>query len=169
MSPAYNPDTGFFYVAALEGCGINTKSFEKFRPGGFPFDATGYIESPDQPRQLYVRALDLITGKLQWEFKQVGSRAYGAGLLSTAGGLIFAGCDQGIFTALNAKNGTPLWHFNVGQAISSSPITYSFKGRQYVAVEAGSDVVAFGLFGDDRQSKSTKCLGCVMSKSLDWN
>jgi Universal stress protein family len=90
MSPAYNPDTGFFYVAALEGCGINTKSFEKFRPGGFPFDATGYVESPDQPRQLYVRALDLITGKLQWEFKQVGSRAYGAGLLSTAGGLIFA-------------------------------------------------------------------------------
>ncbi len=156
MSPAYNPDTGLFYVAALEGCGINTKSFEKFRPGGFPFDATGYIESPDQPRQLYVRALDLITGKLQWEFKQVGSRAYGAGLLSTAGGLIFAGCDQGIFTALDAKNGTPLWHFNVGQAISASPITYSFKGRQYVAVEAGSDVVAFGLFEDDRQSKSAK-------------
>ena len=59
----------------LEGCGINTKSFEKLRPGGFPFDATGYVESPDQPRQLYVRALDLITGKLQWEFKQIGSRA----------------------------------------------------------------------------------------------
>lgn len=156
MSPAYNPDTGFFYVAALEGCGINTKSFEKFRPGGFPFDATGYIESPDQPRQLYVRALDLITGKLQWEFKQIGSRAYGAGLLSTAGGLIFAGSDQGIFTALDAKNGKPLWHFNTGQAISASPITYSFKGRQYVAVEAGSNVLAFGLFEDDQPSKSAK-------------
>jgi alcohol dehydrogenase (cytochrome c) len=77
-------------------------------------------------------------------------------LLSTAGGLIFAGCDQGIFTALDAKNGAPLWHFNVGQAISASPITYSFKGRQYVAVAAGSDVVAFGLFEDDRQSKSAK-------------
>ena len=80
MSPAYNPDTGLFYVAALEGCGINTKSFEKFRPGGFPFDATGYVESPEEPRQLYVRALELTTGKLKWEFKQIGSRAYGAGL-----------------------------------------------------------------------------------------
>ena len=55
MSPAYNPDTGLFYVVALEGCGINTKSFEKFRPGGFPFDATGYVESPEEPRQI-VRA-----------------------------------------------------------------------------------------------------------------
>jgi alcohol dehydrogenase (cytochrome c) len=146
MSPAYNPETGLFYVAALEGCGINTKSFEKFRPGGFPFDATGYVESPEEPRQLYVRALELTTGKLKWEFKQIGSRAYGAGLLSTAGSLIFAGCDQGIFTGLDARTGKPLWHFNTGQAITASPITYSFKDRQYIAVEAGSDVLAFALF-----------------------
>jgi alcohol dehydrogenase (cytochrome c) len=154
MSPAYNPDTGLFYVAVLEGCGINTKSVETFRPGGFPFDATGYVESPDAPRQLYLRALDLTTGKLVWEFKQVGSRAYGAGLLSTAGGVIFAGCDQGIFTALHARSGKPLWHFNVGDAISASPMTYSFQGRQYVAVEAGSNVVAFGLFGGDQEPVS---------------
>ena len=146
MSPAYSPDTGFFYFAAIEGCGINTKSFETFRPGGFPFDATGYIESPDEPRQVYIRALDLTTGKLQWEFKQIGSSRYGAGVLSTAGGLIFAGSDQGIFTALDAKNGKPLWHFNTGEAISAQPMTYSFKGQQYVAIEAGSNVMAFGLF-----------------------
>ena len=140
MSPAYNPDTGLYYVVAIEGCGINTKSYEKFRPGGSPFDATGYIESPEEPRQSYVRALDLNSGKLVWEFLQMGSTEYGAGLLSTAGGLIFAGCDQGIFTAL---------HFNTGQAITASPITYTFKGRQYVAVEAGSNVLAFGLFGEN--------------------
>ncbi|PYT33061.1 MAG: PQQ-dependent dehydrogenase, methanol/ethanol family [Acidobacteria bacterium] len=149
MSPAYDPDTSLYYVAALEGCGINTKSYEKFRPGGFSFDATGYIESPEEPRQSYVRALDLTSGKLVWEFQQIGSTEYGAGLLSTAGGLIFAGCDQGIFTALDARTGQPLWHFNTGQAITASPITYSFKGRQYVAVEAGSDVVSFGLFGEN--------------------
>ena len=46
MSPAYDPDTKLFYVVAQEGCGINTKSSDQFRPGGFPFMATGYIESP---------------------------------------------------------------------------------------------------------------------------
>jgi alcohol dehydrogenase (cytochrome c) len=146
MSPAYNPDTKLFYVAALEGCGITTKSVETFRPGGFQFNATGYTEDPEQPRQLYVRALELTTGQLKWEFKQIGSRAYGAGLISTAGGLVFAGSDQGIFTALDAVTGKPLWHFNTGQPITASPIAYSFKGRQYIAVEAGSDVLSFALF-----------------------
>jgi alcohol dehydrogenase (cytochrome c) len=146
MSPAYNPDTGYFYVVALEGCGISTKAADKFRPGGFPFMATGYVESPEEPWQMHVRALELTTGKLKWDYKQLGSRSYGAGLLSTAGGLIFAGDDQGFFTALDATAGKPLWHFNTGQRISASPITYSFKGKQYIAVAAGSNVVAFGLF-----------------------
>ncbi len=146
MSPAYNPQTGLFYVVAQEGCGISTKSSDTFRPGGFPFMATGYIESPEEPWQMYVRALELTTGKLRWEYKQIGSKRYGAGLLSTAGGLLFAGDDQGNFTALDAALGKALWHFNTGQQISASPIAYQFRGKQYIAVSAGSNVFAFGLF-----------------------
>jgi alcohol dehydrogenase (cytochrome c) len=145
MSPAYNPNTNLFYVVAQEGCGINTKGRDTFRPGGFPFMATGYVESPEEPWQMYVRALDLTTGKLRWEYKQIGSRRYGAGVLSTAGGLLFAGDDQGFLTALDAQTGQALWHFNTGQAISASPMTYSFNGKQYVALTAGSNVVSFGL------------------------
>jgi alcohol dehydrogenase (cytochrome c) len=145
MSPAFNPDTRLFYVVAQEGCGINTKSRDTFRPGGFPYMATGYIESPEEPWQMYVRALDFATGELRWEYKQVGSRRYGAGVLSTAGGLLFAGDDQGLLTALDAKTGKALWHFNTGQTISASPMAYSFKGKQYVAIAAGSNVVTFAL------------------------
>lgn len=145
MSPAYNPATNWFYMVAQEGCGINTKSRDTFRPGGFPYMGTGYIESPEEPWQMYVRALDLTTGKLMWEYKQINSRRYGAGLLSTAGGVIFAGDDQGFLTALEAKSGKALWSFNTGQAISASPMTYSVMGKQYVALTAGSNVVAFKL------------------------
>ncbi|MBM3734252.1 MAG: PQQ-dependent dehydrogenase, methanol/ethanol family [Acidobacteria bacterium] len=146
MSPAYSPDTGWFYMVAQEGCGINTKSSDTFRPGGFPFMGTGYIESPEEPWQMYVRALDLTTGKLMWEYKQLNSRRYGAGLLSTAGGLIFAGDDQGFLTALNARTGKDLWHFNTGQPISTQPVSYLMDGKQYVTVINGSNVVTFGLF-----------------------
>jgi len=66
------------------------------------------------------------------------------GLLSTAGGLIFAGCNEGIFTALDAKTGAPLWHFNTGQAIAASPITYkASRAGSTLAVEAGSYVCGF--------------------------
>jgi alcohol dehydrogenase (cytochrome c) len=145
MSPAFNPDTGLFYVIAQEGCGINTKSRDTFRPGGYPYVATGYIESPADPWQMYVRALDLTSGKRKWEYQQIGSRRYGAGVTSTAGGLLFAGDDQGVLTALDAATGKPLWHFNAGQQIKSQPVTYSINGRQYVAIAAGSNVVAFAL------------------------
>jgi alcohol dehydrogenase (cytochrome c) len=145
MSPAYSPQTGLFYVVAQEGCGISYKSKDTFRPGGFPYMATGYIESPAEPWQMYVRALDLTTGKRIWEYKQIGSRRYGAGVLSTAGGLLFAGDDQGVLTALDARTGQPLWHFNTNMRISASPMTYFFAGSQYVAVTAGSNVVSFAL------------------------
>ncbi len=150
MSPAYNPATGWFYLAVKEGCGISYKAKQEFRPGGLGFMATGYKESPADPWQMYVRALDLTTGEIQWEHEQVGSRHYGAGLVSTAGGLIFAADDQGFMTALDAKTGEPLWHFNTGARISASPITYSVAGRQYVAIATGTDVVAFALVGADR-------------------
>ena len=107
--------------------------------------ATGYIESPEEPWQMHVRALEVGTGKLVWDYPQLGSKRYGAGLLSTAGGLLFTGDDQGQLTALDARSGKPLWHFNTGQQISASPIAYGFKGRDYIAIAAGSNVVAFGL------------------------
>ncbi len=146
MSPAYSPDTGFFYLVALEGCGIATKSTETFRPGGFQYRATGDVDIKDDSWKVYVRALDLSTGKLRWESERFGSTSFGGGLLSTAGGLIFSGEDGGEFVALDAKNGKAVWHFNTGQRITSAPITYSAKGKQFVALTAGSDVIGFGLF-----------------------
>jgi alcohol dehydrogenase (cytochrome c) len=145
MSPAYNPDTGYFYVSALEGCGISYKARDSFRPGGFPYMATGYVESPREPWEMHVRALELRTGKLVWDQAQIGSRSYGAGLLSTAGGLLFAGDQQGFLTAHDARTGKPLWHFNTGRQISASPISYAVRGVQHVAIAAGANVIAFGL------------------------
>jgi alcohol dehydrogenase (cytochrome c) len=146
MSPAYSPDTGYFYFEAVDGCAIQTKARQTFQPGGHPYDATGSSESPSGPLQTYIRALGVTTGKLQWEYKLTGARMYGAGLVSTAGGLIFAGSPEGSFLALDAKNGKELWHFNAGQTVKASPITYEVRGQQYVAVAAGSNVLAFGLF-----------------------
>ncbi|MEO7649563.1 MAG: PQQ-binding-like beta-propeller repeat protein [Bryobacteraceae bacterium] len=145
MSPAYNPGTGLFYVVAVEGCSISYKSSDKFRPGGVSFAGTGHVESPAEPWQAYVRALDLTSGALKWDYKQIGSHFRGAGLLSTAGGMVFAADDQGFLTALDALEGKALWHFNTGQQITSSPMAYSFRGRQHIAVTAGSNVVSFGL------------------------
>ena len=132
-------------MVAQEGCGIANKSTETFRPGGFQYRATGDVEVRDDTWKVYVRALDLTTGKLMWEQERIGSTGFGGGLLSTAGGLLFSGELNGEFVALEAKNGKALWHFYTGQRITASPITYAVNGRQFVAIAAGSDIMSFGL------------------------
>ena len=145
MSPAYNPDTGLFYVVAQEGCGMANKATETFRPGGFQYRATGDVNLKDASWKVYVRALDLTTGKLRWESERLGSMGFGGGLLSTAGGLIFSGELNGQFVALEAKTGKTLWNFYTGQNITAQPVTYLAGGKQFVAIATASDVFGFGL------------------------
>ncbi len=146
ISPAYNPDTGYIYFVALEGCGVASKNMEKFRPGGFQYRATGDSPAPDETARMFVRAIDMRTGELKWEQERAAAHNFGGGLLSTAGGLVFSADFEGQFTAMDAKTGKILWHFNAGQKLNAGPITYSLNGKQYVALSAGSDVISFSLF-----------------------
>src|SRR5262245_38674501 len=68
------------------------------------------------------------------------------GTVSTAGGLVFFGDNDGNLSAADARSGKVLWHFNTGQNITASPMTYSVNGEQYVALASGTDVFCFGLF-----------------------
>jgi alcohol dehydrogenase (cytochrome c) len=65
--------------------------------------------------------------------------------MTTAGGLVFFGDEANSLEAVDAKTGKPLWHFNTGQDMSASPMTYAVAGKQYVAIAAGSDVFSFAL------------------------
>lgn len=69
-----------------------------------------------------------------------------AGAMSTAGGLVFFGDDDGQLVALDATSGKDLWHYSTGQNLTASPIAYSVDGSEYVCIAAGTDVYAFGLF-----------------------
>jgi alcohol dehydrogenase (cytochrome c) len=144
MSTAYNPDTGLFYVIALERCNIYTKSAQWFEQGR-SFYGGGTREVPGEAGQKILRALDIQTGKAVWEYPMIGPSNSWAGVVSTASGLVFFGDDSGAFAAVEAKTGQPLWHFHTSQVWKASPMTYMVNGRQYVAVASGPNVVAFAL------------------------
>ena len=67
------------------------------------------------------------------------------GMLATAGGLVFTGDPYGYLIAMDAKTGKVMWKFQTGAGISAPAVTYTFEGKQYIAVAAGSSVIAFGL------------------------
>ncbi|HTS63708.1 MAG TPA: PQQ-binding-like beta-propeller repeat protein [Candidatus Acidoferrales bacterium] len=126
---AFSPRTGLYYVMALEEC------------TGKP---TGY---PDQTGQRFLRALNIETGEIVWEVPQPGAARAKTwtGVLATAGGLLFYGRPNGGFTAVDQRNGKMLWQFPTNVRMKAPPMTFSFRGNQYVAVAAGPNILCFGL------------------------
>jgi alcohol dehydrogenase (cytochrome c) len=69
-----------------------------------------------------------------------------AGTVSTAGGVVFFGDDDGHLVGLDGRNGKHLWHFQTGEKLTASPISYAVDGKQYVAIASGTAIFSFGLF-----------------------
>ena len=73
-----------------------------------------------------------------------------AGILSTAGNVLFTGDSQGNLLALDSGTGKTLWHANAGGNLQSSPMTYELDGRQYV-VEGVQGVLFGWALPEDRK------------------
>jgi alcohol dehydrogenase (cytochrome c) len=144
FSTSYNPGTGFYYVQALEKCSIYAKRPVEWEAGR-NFLGGSSRNMPDETAQKVLRAIDIQSGKIAWELPQIGDAVSWGGILSTVTGLVFFGEDSGMFMALDAASGKLLWRFQTNQLWKASPMTYVFDGRQYVAVCAGQNILAFAL------------------------
>jgi alcohol dehydrogenase (cytochrome c) len=144
FSPSYNPETGLLYVMALESCNLFFANPKPFTPGE-TYYGTGTKLPPDEYAQKTLLAYSVPEGKLVWRYPQVGRGDSWGGTLTTAGGLVFFGDDAGSLEAVEARTGRALWHFNTGQTMHASPMSYMVEGVQYVVVAAGSDVFSFSL------------------------
>jgi len=135
MPMSLNPQTGDLYICA-------NGSF--FGAGGnFPVSGIGG----------YVAALDVATNKLDWRLDWQADKqgTCFSGILTTAGGLVFTGSMGqppravtaslvsknfgGTFYAYDAKTGKQLFSFQNTSVITAPAITYSVRGRQYIAVD----------------------------------
>jgi len=92
-----------------------------------------------------LRAVDVATGKVAWEHRQSGATHTWGGTLSTASGVVFYCDDSGDFNAIAANGGNLLWMIPGNARWKTSPMTYSMDGRQFVAVTAGANIVAFSV------------------------
>jgi alcohol dehydrogenase (cytochrome c) len=144
FSPSYNPETGLFYVMALENCDLYFSKPKPFTQGE-TFYGTGTKRALNGHSDKFLLALSPMDGKKVWSYPQAGRGNSWGGTLTTAGGLVFFADDAESFEAVDAQTGQPLWHFNTGQSFSASPMTYAADGVQYVSVCAGSDVFSFAL------------------------
>jgi len=164
-SPSYSPRTGLFYLSAWENYGsVYRKEPVEYEPGrrfngGAGATVKPVPDAPVMPGAAAARpsintwtnlvgngaviAIDPKTGQPKWKFQMYD--VTDAGILTTAGDVLFTGGREGYFHALDARTGTVLWKAALGGAIMSAPVTYSVDGKQYVIVNSGNVMATFGL------------------------
>ncbi len=161
---AWDPTRGLLYVPVLEMGNLIFRNTDGKAPRGAQRlnNAAALLFSPDLPAVVptlppamrdsvmklaawrdqkglaghsYMRAIDPLTGRVAWQAERSGwwDRA---GVLATAGGLVFEGTDTGRFNAYDARTGKLLKSIETGTSTLAAPMTYRIKGVQYVAVAA---------------------------------
>lgn len=146
--PSFDPQTGLFYVNAVEGF---EEVYRTLRPGGKAEGSGGASEHELGGLGARLEAIEYQTGQIKWAHLYPGSETRGprpeaqGGILSTAGGLLFAGGPSSNIIAYNPANGKILWHSGLVSTLSNTPITYMLDGTQYLVVGAGDTLYAFSL------------------------
>ncbi|MDE1177357.1 MAG: PQQ-binding-like beta-propeller repeat protein [Edaphobacter sp.] len=143
-SPTYSEHMRMFYFISQEDCSVYKAKPEGFEEG-HAYYSTGATHLPTELNRKFLNAYDLSTQKRVWSYEQVGDTRSFAGVMSTATGLVAFGNPADEFEIVDGRDGRSLWHFNTGQQVHASPMSYAVDGKQYFAIAAGSDLFTFGL------------------------
>tara|TARA_Y100000588_G_scaffold277383_1_gene293872 strand:- start:3551 stop:4714 length:1164 start_codon:yes stop_codon:yes gene_type:complete len=152
---AYSPLSNAYYVPAYNGrCLVNTvTSLTPTIETGYNTSTVQSVPSPishlGQPE-----AIDVSTGQTLWRL-ELEAPLYG--MLTTGGGLLFAGDTNRRFYALDQWTGEVLWETILAGVADMAPISYAVDGKQYVAVFAPGGTI--GASGHVRQLGITTATG----------
>src|SRR5215470_10914840 len=144
MAPSFDPQTNLFYVTARRIFSVYYNTVTGKPEGWGGRDRILYTDST-------LRALDYRTGKVVWNH-EVGEDESIAGILTTAGRLLFTADTAGNLLALDPATGNTLWHLNIGGGLLASPMTYQLDGRQYLIIPIMDVLYAFALPPSSRLS-----------------
>jgi len=143
---AFNPKEGLVYIPAQASpfAYTNIKDF-KYRAGAWNVGTDFLANALPTDKAVLAGMKSMFKGELiAWD--PVAQKArwtvehpyfWNAGIMSTAGGLVFQGAGEGQFVAYDAANGKKLWNYETVNGVVAAPSTYEIDGEQYVAVMVG--------------------------------
>jgi alcohol dehydrogenase (cytochrome c) len=144
MSPSYDAGRKIFFVTARETCARFVRRPPSPTAAVGDRAMGGSVSLVSEPKRYgALRAVDPTTGDRKWEITY--DDAGWAGVLATAGGVVFSGDHDGNFFAADSQTGKKLFQFQTGAALFAPPTSYAIDGRQYVVMPSGATLTAFSL------------------------
>jgi PQQ-dependent dehydrogenase (methanol/ethanol family) len=132
---AYSPLTQTMYLPAQQTCSqVSAVEPTPGGPGIYGMAARSFLAPEAGDNLGVIDAIDAVTGRTAWRFEQ---RAGMQSLMTTGGGLLFAGDSHGRFRAHDQRSGEVLWEVMLGSPVTGYPATFEVGGHQYVAVSTG--------------------------------
>jgi len=150
---AFNPKAGLMFIPAIEmatsynDVGITQKNWVR-APGNAVDGAAipNFVVKDAGPENgtSSLLAWDPVRQRKVWSVPNPGP--WNGGILTTGGNLVFQGRIDGTFNAYAADTGKALWQFAAQAPVTAPPISYAYKGKQYVTVLTGMGTsgAAFG-------------------------
>ena len=136
MPTSYDAATKILYVPMVEAC-MDLVPVAEGERGSLSTGVRWTVRPRPGSDGKYGRlqAINLETRKTIWVDRQRAPLT--TGTLVTAGGLVFTGSLDRMFSAYDAATGAHLWQTRLNDVPSSAPISYSANGQEYVAVVVG--------------------------------
>jgi PQQ-dependent dehydrogenase (methanol/ethanol family) len=146
---SYDPEKNLYFVCSQSGTlGLATSGKSpKYKPGENFTGVEGAFITNGFNSPGLLTAYDLSTGEIAWQQKFKESCYSGA--VTTAGGLVFVGQDNGELQAYDSENGELLWSFQTGAGANTTATVFEDEGEEKVAIYAGGNSLAATSHGEN--------------------
>jgi alcohol dehydrogenase (cytochrome c) len=137
LPTSYDPATRLVYIPLVESC-MDLTPVPAGERGSLSTGVRWTLRPrPDSDgRYGRLQAVNIETRQVVWVTRQRAPQT--TGVLATAGGVVFAGALDRVFSAYDSATGAQLWKSRLNDVPNSSPISYMADGKQYIALTVGN-------------------------------
>jgi quinohemoprotein ethanol dehydrogenase len=145
---SFDPEKNMYFVCSQSGAlGLIVPPEPQAYSEGENYIGSDTVVSSGFDTKGFLTAYDMSTGKIAWQ-KEFPESCY-SGTVTTAGGLVFVGQNNGELQAFNSETGEELWSFQTGAGANTTVTPFEDEGEEKIAFYAGGNSLAATSHGEN--------------------